>query len=70
MKPTVHHTVVMTTEIMAVLGSCSQAGPVIPNQPRNVLIRPSWGLYIQFQNCETTVEASRNGRKNESRQNH
>ena len=66
----VHHTVVTTTAIMAVLGSCNQAGPVIPNQPRKVLISPSCGLYIQFQNCETTVEASRNGMKKESRQNH
>src|SRR5699024_8984158 len=59
-----------TTEIMAVLGSCSQAGPWIPNHPRNSLTSPSCGLYIHTQNCEITVEASRNGMKNDSRQNH
>ena len=42
----------------------------MPNQPRKVLISPSCGLYIQFQNWETTVEASRNGMKKDSRQNH
>ena len=60
----------MTTEIIAVFGSCSQAGPAIPNHPRTVFTSPSCGLYIQFQNWETTVEASRKGMKKLSRQNH
>ncbi len=55
---------------MAVDGSCSQALGSMPTQPRTSLTRPSWGLYIHSQNCETTVEASRNGMKNESRQTH
>src|SRR5699024_3021899 len=70
LNPTVHHTVITTTEIIARFGSCSQAGPVMPNHPSTVLIRPSWGLYIHTQNGEATVEASRNGMKNDSRQNH
>src|SRR5690625_6942895 len=55
---------------MAVFGSCIQATPPRPNQLRISLISPGSGLYIHTQNCEITVEASRNGMKNDSRQNH
>lgn len=65
----VHHKVVITTEIIATFGSCSQATGAIPNSARTPLIRPIFGLYIQDQNNTTTVEASRYGRKKDSRHN-
>ena len=70
MKPTVHHSVMTTTAIIAQVGSCNQAICSTPNAPSREFTSPSCGLYIQIQNWAATVEASRNGMKNESRHSH
>src|SRR6476661_130959 len=70
LKPTVHQTVAITMAHIATEGSFSQATGGMPRLASKSLNSPSSGLYIQAKKSETTVEASRNGEKKESRHSH